>query len=291
MRRGLSGAAARRWRPSRPGGCSSAGAPTPGAGPTRRPRRADPADRRAAPLRLARRREAGRRARPLRASRAAAAGARPRCVDRRVHRLPPAGRRRAGRRGRRRARPAGVGAAHRPAGHRARAHQRPRPRARATSAGRSTSRSPTCPSSRCSPSRPRSRAAPRPDADLVLLVKPQFEAGRAAVGKGGIVRDPDVHRGGAPRGRATACARRAPRGRRHGVAVPRRRRERRVPRARATRAARRSTTTALDAAPTVGPSERSAPSAWSRTATARDAPELARHAVAQRLAAHGIEVR
>jgi len=31
-------------------------------------------------------------------------------------------------------------------------------------------------------------------ADLVLLVKPQFEAGRARVGKGGIVRDPDVHR-------------------------------------------------------------------------------------------------
>ena len=30
-------------------------------------------------------------------------------------------------------------------------------------------------------------------ADLVLLVKPQFEAGRARVGKGGIVRDPEVH--------------------------------------------------------------------------------------------------
>ena len=33
-----------------------------------------------------------------------------------------------------------------------------------------------------------------PDADLVLLVKPQFEAGRSRVGKGGIVRDPAVHR-------------------------------------------------------------------------------------------------
>jgi 23S rRNA (cytidine1920-2'-O)/16S rRNA (cytidine1409-2'-O)-methyltransferase len=32
------------------------------------------------------------------------------------------------------------------------------------------------------------------DGDLVLLVKPQFEAGRARVGKGGIVRDPEVHR-------------------------------------------------------------------------------------------------
>jgi 23S rRNA (cytidine1920-2'-O)/16S rRNA (cytidine1409-2'-O)-methyltransferase len=31
------------------------------------------------------------------------------------------------------------------------------------------------------------------DSDLVLLVKPQFEAGRARVGKGGVVRDPSVH--------------------------------------------------------------------------------------------------
>ncbi|HEX4491770.1 MAG TPA: TlyA family RNA methyltransferase [Acidimicrobiia bacterium] len=33
-----------------------------------------------------------------------------------------------------------------------------------------------------------------PDADVVLLVKPQFEAGRDRVGKGGVVRDPGVHR-------------------------------------------------------------------------------------------------
>jgi 23S rRNA (cytidine1920-2'-O)/16S rRNA (cytidine1409-2'-O)-methyltransferase len=32
-----------------------------------------------------------------------------------------------------------------------------------------------------------------PDAEYVLLVKPQFEAGRARLGKGGIVRDPAVH--------------------------------------------------------------------------------------------------
>lgn len=32
------------------------------------------------------------------------------------------------------------------------------------------------------------------DADLVLLVKPQFEAGRGQVGKGGVVRDASVHR-------------------------------------------------------------------------------------------------
>ena len=35
-----------------------------------------------------------------------------------------------------------------------------------------------------------------PDADLVLLVKPQFEAGRAAVSRGkGVVRDPALWRG------------------------------------------------------------------------------------------------
>ena len=33
----------------------------------------------------------------------------------------------------------------------------------------------------------------RPGASLVALVKPQFEAGRAEVGKGGVVRDPAVH--------------------------------------------------------------------------------------------------
>jgi 23S rRNA (cytidine1920-2'-O)/16S rRNA (cytidine1409-2'-O)-methyltransferase len=32
-----------------------------------------------------------------------------------------------------------------------------------------------------------------PDADVIALVKPQFEAGRQEVGKGGIVRDPAVH--------------------------------------------------------------------------------------------------
>ena len=32
------------------------------------------------------------------------------------------------------------------------------------------------------------------DADFVLLIKPQFEAGRERVGKGGVIRDPAVHR-------------------------------------------------------------------------------------------------
>ena len=33
----------------------------------------------------------------------------------------------------------------------------------------------------------------RPGAKLVALIKPQFEAGREDVGKGGVVRDPEVH--------------------------------------------------------------------------------------------------
>lgn len=33
-----------------------------------------------------------------------------------------------------------------------------------------------------------------PRGEIVALVKPQFEAGREAVGKGGVVRDPEIHR-------------------------------------------------------------------------------------------------
>jgi 23S rRNA (cytidine1920-2'-O)/16S rRNA (cytidine1409-2'-O)-methyltransferase len=41
---------------------------------------------------------------------------------------------------------------------------------------------------------PASLALAAEQAQLVALVKPQFEAGRALVGKGGVVRDPEVHR-------------------------------------------------------------------------------------------------
>jgi len=46
---------------------------------------------------------------------------------------------------------------------------------------------------------PAALALARPGAVLVALIKPQFEAGRAAIGKGGIVRDGAVH--------AAVCAR------------------------------------------------------------------------------------
>jgi 23S rRNA (cytidine1920-2'-O)/16S rRNA (cytidine1409-2'-O)-methyltransferase len=41
---------------------------------------------------------------------------------------------------------------------------------------------------------PAALALARPGWDALVLVKPQFEAGREDVGKGGVVRDPDVHR-------------------------------------------------------------------------------------------------
>jgi 23S rRNA (cytidine1920-2'-O)/16S rRNA (cytidine1409-2'-O)-methyltransferase len=37
------------------------------------------------------------------------------------------------------------------------------------------------------------RAVLAPDADAIVLVKPQFEVGRGQVGRGGIVRDPELH--------------------------------------------------------------------------------------------------
>jgi 23S rRNA (cytidine1920-2'-O)/16S rRNA (cytidine1409-2'-O)-methyltransferase len=45
-----------------------------------------------------------------------------------------------------------------------------------------------------------------PDGGAVALVKPQFEAGREQVGKGGVVRDPTTHRAVLMRFIADACA-------------------------------------------------------------------------------------
>jgi len=41
---------------------------------------------------------------------------------------------------------------------------------------------------------PAARRLSQPEAPIVALVKPQFEAGREQVGKGGIIKDPAVHR-------------------------------------------------------------------------------------------------
>ena len=41
---------------------------------------------------------------------------------------------------------------------------------------------------------PASLALAAESAELLALVKPQFEAGRSQVGKGGVVRDPVIHR-------------------------------------------------------------------------------------------------
>jgi 23S rRNA (cytidine1920-2'-O)/16S rRNA (cytidine1409-2'-O)-methyltransferase len=46
---------------------------------------------------------------------------------------------------------------------------------------------------------PPASALLQPAGEMVILVKPQFEVGRGQVGKGGIVRDPLLHR--------SACAR------------------------------------------------------------------------------------
>ncbi len=41
---------------------------------------------------------------------------------------------------------------------------------------------------------PAAQGTLKDDGDVVALIKPQFEAGRRAVGKGGVVRDAGVHR-------------------------------------------------------------------------------------------------
>jgi 23S rRNA (cytidine1920-2'-O)/16S rRNA (cytidine1409-2'-O)-methyltransferase len=43
----------------------------------------------------------------------------------------------------------------------------------------------------------------KPRGEMIILVKPQFEVGREQVGKGGIVRDPELHRAACDRVRVT----------------------------------------------------------------------------------------
>jgi 23S rRNA (cytidine1920-2'-O)/16S rRNA (cytidine1409-2'-O)-methyltransferase len=58
---------------------------------------------------------------------------------------------------------------------------------------------------------PRVPAVLRDDADVIALVKPQFEAGRSEVGKKGIVRDPGVRERAVERVTAAAAAAGLPR--------------------------------------------------------------------------------
>ncbi len=123
------------------------------------------------------------------------AGARRRRLDGRLHRLPAQARRRARDRARRRLRPARLGAPIRRAGD--------RDRARATPASLTPTELPYAPDlividvSFISLTKVLGAvlgcAAAR--FDCLALVKPQFEVGRAAVGKGGVVRDPELRRG------------------------------------------------------------------------------------------------
>ena len=48
-------------------------------------------------------------------------------------------------------------------------------------------------SSACAPRCPTRWRSPAPGAHLVALIKPQFEVGKGRVGKGGIVREPELH--------------------------------------------------------------------------------------------------
>jgi 23S rRNA (cytidine1920-2'-O)/16S rRNA (cytidine1409-2'-O)-methyltransferase len=46
----------------------------------------------------------------------------------------------------------------------------------------------------------------KPEAPMIVLVKPQFEVGREQVGKGGIVRDPEAHAAACEKVRASVAA-------------------------------------------------------------------------------------
>jgi 23S rRNA (cytidine1920-2'-O)/16S rRNA (cytidine1409-2'-O)-methyltransferase len=53
---------------------------------------------------------------------------------------------------------------------------------------------------------PAMAAALKPEGRMIVLVKPQFEAGREQVGKGGIVRDPEAHADACEKVRASVAA-------------------------------------------------------------------------------------
>ncbi len=101
-------------------------------------------------------------------------------------------------RARRRPQPAALEGAQRSARHGDREHQRAAPEAGRPAgcrARRSRASASTCRSSRCATSFRCCRRWSRRPTEIVALVKPQFEAGRKDVGKGGLVTDPASTRG------------------------------------------------------------------------------------------------
>ena len=147
---------------------------------------------RAAAVRLARRREARERSRRPRRRAGRARLHRPRRVDGRLHRLPAAARRGA----RDRASTSATASSTRSsATTRASPCSSGRTRAScASSRSRPICSSATSRSSACDSVVPAVLPLLAAGWDALVLVKPQFEAGRADVGKGGVVRDPEVHR-------------------------------------------------------------------------------------------------
>ena len=132
-------------------------------------------------------------------------GARHRRVDRRLHRRAAAARRRERHRARRRPRPARLAAAHRPARHRARRRQRARADAATMCRTRSTLVTIDVAFISLRHILPALPPFLEAGADIVALVKPQFEAGRDEVGQ-----TRPRHRPGGARGGHRARHRRRP---------------------------------------------------------------------------------
>ena len=144
-------------------------------------------------LGVARRDQARACARPFRLGRDRRGGARRRRLDRRLHRRAAAARRGEGVRGRCRHQPARLEAAPGSARGRPRADQRPL--SRPTTIVTEPVDLIVCDASFIALAKVLDTALDfaRPGGRLVALVKPQFEAERDEIGKGGVVRDPAVH--------------------------------------------------------------------------------------------------
>ena len=118
-----------------------------------------------------------------------------------------------------RLRPARRAPAHRPARDRTRSHQHSPRHARSISRSAPIWSSSTPASFRCKLVLPAVLALAAPKAEIIALVKPQFEVGKGKVGKGGIVRD-DALRAECGRGILDFAAGIGPRGRGGSIESP-----------------------------------------------------------------------